>query len=142
MNRFLLSALFIILFLPGCFGGTDDDPQQFATALINVELLYAETDEPIAGEPFFVQVREEGRDQWADISEYTSDDNGLIEIHISSTTETKLTRIRIQYLLKEEINHIDEDLDLELKYEEPFDEANLQIRIEGKIPEDNNDNSD
>lgn len=142
MNRYLFSALFIMLFLPGCFGETDNDPQQFANALINAELLYAETDEPIADEAFFVQVREEGRDQWADIGEFTSDDNGFIEIHISSTAETKLTRLRIQYRVEEEINHLDEELDLELKYEEPYDEVNLQIRIEGKIPEDNNDNGD
>lgn len=141
MNRVILPAILSILFLQGCFGGTESDSREFASAIINIELLYAETDEPIAGEPIFVQVREEGQNQWIDISEYTSDDSGKIEVNISSTSETKLTHIRIQYQAEDEIDHIDEDLDISLKFDEPYEEVNIQIRIEGKLPAGENDNN-
>lgn len=125
-----------ILLMNGCMNDSTGNTQQFSNALISVEFLHTENDEPIIDELFFVQLRETGTTDPVDIGEYTSDENGRIEVELSSTIETSINLIRIQYMLNGEVEIIDEEIDLELRYTQPFDEENLQILIEGLLEEE------
>jgi hypothetical protein len=138
MKKLILASLISILMLNGCLDSNSGEPQQFSNALITIEFLHTENEEPITDEAFFVQLRETGTTSPVDIGEYISNENGIIEVELSSTVETSINQIIIQYTVENEPEpqFIEEDIELELRYNQPFDELDLQFLIEGKLPEE------
>lgn len=138
MKRLIFAGLVAIFLLNGCLDSNSGEPQQFSNALITVEFLHTENEEPITDESFFVQLRETGTASPVDIGEYISDENGMIEVELSSTVETSIDQIIIQYTVEDEPEpqFIEEDIELQLKYNQPFDELDLQFLIEGKLPDE------
>lgn len=138
MKKLIFAGLVSIFMLNGCLDDNSGEPQQFSNALITVEFLHTENEEPITDEAFFVQLREEGNTNPVDIGEYISDENGIIEVELSSTVETNIDQIIIQYTVENEPEpqFIEEDIELELRYNQPFDELDLQFLIEGKLPDE------
>lgn len=126
---FLPFALLLFLFA-GCMDQTEPEMTDFATGIIEAEFLDAENQEPVTDQDFNLSLVAEGTDQPVPIGIFTSDDDGMIEAEIVGEEELTVVQAIIEYVDEnEELQTIEEDTSLELRFEEPFETVNFTFEI-------------
>lgn len=131
MKKFFLPLLFAGFLFTNCLDDTaDSGAQEIAEAIVVAQFTYSDTDEPVIEEVFAFSVDTEATENPILLGEETTDNQGVIETGVASDTEEVITRIIFSYEDEnQEIQSIEEDVNLELRFEEPLDTAELEFEI-------------
>ncbi len=129
IKKLFIPVSLIFFLFAGC-NGTETEVPEFSTGIIEVEFLDAEDQEPVTGQDFNLSLVAEGSEQAVQIGVFTSDDDGMIEAEIVGQEELTVEQAIIEYIDEnEELQTIEEDISLELRFEEPFDTVSLSFEI-------------
>lgn len=135
MKNLFYSTLFVSILLVGCLDDPQSPPEEnVAVGTVIAEFVDAETTQPLEGEPFSVSLFFDSVGDYLFVDGIReTDENGLLEIQlqIQSDQQEMVSAINFGYEgTNLDIDEITEDIDLELRFEEPFDEAEVFIEID------------
>lgn len=123
-------ALLILIVTAGSCGLDGNINDETPSAIIEVRFINAEDGSPVADTDVLISVVFEGEDRIEDQGSVTTDVNGAIEAIISHSTETMITTLIFTLEIDEDAEiTVQEDVNLELRTEEPLDRANLEFEI-------------
>jgi hypothetical protein len=131
MKKLFIPLIFTGLLLTGCLDETTDpEIEEIAEATVIAEFTYAETGDPVSEESFVFSVETEDTTGPILLGEEVTNSEGVIETGVTSTTPEVITRIIFTYEDENlEVQSVEEDVILELRFEEPFDSAELAFDI-------------
>ncbi len=131
MKKLFLPLLFTGLVLTGCLDDTSDPGiNEIAEATVVAKFSYAETGDPVSEEVFVFSVETENTPNPVLLGEEPTDMNGIIETGVASETQEVITRIIFTYEDENnEVQNVEEDVNLELRFEEPFESVELVFEI-------------
>ncbi len=127
-----LSVYFILLlfFSTGCLGDNSPEEPNFTTGIIEAEFVDAESGNPLINQDLNLLLAIEEEQQNIPIGVYTTDGDGSVEAEIVGQEEVTIVRAVFEYLDEnEEMQTLEEDISLELRYEEPYDSVSLSFEI-------------
>jgi len=131
MKKLFIPLLFTGLLLAGCLDDTSDPGiEEIAEATVIAEFTYAETGDPVSEEVFVFSVETENTATPILLGEEPTDVNGVIETGVASETQEVITRIIFTYEDENlDVLSVEEDVNLELRFEEPLDSVELEFEI-------------
>lgn len=130
MKKLSIHFILLLFFFMGCLGDTSPEEPTFATGNIEAEFIDAESGEPLVNQEFNLLLAPEDSEQNIPIGVFVSNEDGIIETEIAGQEEMTVVRAIFEYLDEnEELQTIEEDISLELRYEEPFDTVSLSFEI-------------
>jgi 5-hydroxyisourate hydrolase-like protein (transthyretin family) len=135
----LFSAM-LLFTVTGCNLGSDTD-QEIATAIISAEFIDAESGEAISEVSVLVAALFEGAEEPADQGTVDTDEEGKFEVTISNLQELTITMLQFTFEYEDETVVIEEEVELNLTFEEPFDKVELsfEVTLEDNGDDDNGD---
>jgi 5-hydroxyisourate hydrolase-like protein (transthyretin family) len=137
LTSLLLTAA-LLLFTTGCDLDSEID-QTNAAATIAVEFIDAETGEPIAGVSVLVLAAFDGSDNLLEQGTIQTDENGSFESPITSLQETTITLLEFNLDIDGEVHSVQQEVELELTFEEPFNSVDLSFEFD---TDENNDENE
>ncbi|TVR31508.1 MAG: hypothetical protein EA390_06385 [Balneolaceae bacterium] len=132
LNKTLTSLLLtgaLLFFTFGCDLDSNIE-ETTATATIMAEFIEAETGEPIAAVNVLVLAAFDGSDNLIEQGVIQTDENGSFESPISSLQETTITLLEFNLDIDGEVYTVQQEVELDLRFEEPFDSVDLSFEIE------------
>jgi hypothetical protein len=131
MKRFILLLIpAILLLFSSCLDEQQQEQQQDATAEIEATFSDADTGEPLSNFQVLLIIEVDRFEQSIDIDLFETDVSGFIATPIFSQEEDTITNIMFEYEVAGEIRSVDEDVELQLRYNEPFDSVSLDFEVD------------
>lgn len=130
MKKLALPVIGISLFLTSCLGNPTDNEPIYATGIIEVEFVNAESGEPIANQEFTLTLQIENEDQESPIGAFTTNEEGIAEEEIVGQEEVRIESAIFEWVDEnQEEQRIEESIEFELRYDEPYDTISLFLEI-------------
>lgn len=124
----------LLLLLTGC--GLDSNIEQnTAVGIISAQFTDAETGNAIAETEVFVSAAFEGQNELIEQGSITTDTNGEFEANITSFEETQITLLQFTFSVDNNEIVLEENVNLNLTYEEPTDRVDLSFEVETNAEE-------
>lgn len=129
MKKLTLSVTVILFLFMSCVGDSTPDEPEFATGIVEAEFTDAESEEPLVNQEFNLLLATEDSED-TPIGTFSSNEDGMVEAEVVGQEEVTVVRAVFEYLDEnEEVQTVEEDISLELRYEEPFDTVSLSFEI-------------
>jgi hypothetical protein len=97
--------------------------------IVVAEFIDSETETPVAGKNFVVSVVLENVDEPVPAGVSQTDENGQLEKIIRDLTPEKVIKVMFSFEVEEESRTVEQEVELELRLEEPFDSVYMQFSI-------------
>jgi hypothetical protein len=120
----------LLLFLSSCLDEQELDPVQNALAEIEATFTDADTGAPLSDYEFFMIIEIEEFSQPVDIGLLATDASGFAAIPIEGPSEDTITKIIFEYEVGPEIRTIEEEVNLQLRFEEPINSVSLEFEVD------------
>lgn len=144
MKKLFLPLLITFFIVAGCLDESAPPEQNFAIGIVHAEFIEideSETSQPIANTEMNLYVNVEGENENIPVAQQIlSDENGIVETDIAAGEELTITNIIFEFVLNDEVQTVEEQVSLELTFEEPYDDVSLVFEVE--TGSDDNGNGD
>lgn len=130
LRSFALSALFITALLVAGCGVNDSEVETPAQAIVEVAFSDAESGEAVAGADAEVSAIYDGETDPVGQGSLVTDQNGEFSGLITNPNEVVITTLIFRLYLGDEEYLFEEDVNLELTREEPYDSVNLSFEVD------------
>lgn len=126
---FLLPILFFFL-TTACLDEQEAQVPDEAAGEIEIILSDAASGQPLGDFEFFILLEITGFSQPATINQpFETDASGFMATPIYSLTEDHITGIIVEYDVNGETRSAEQDVDLELRFEEPFNSVSVEFEL-------------
>lgn len=130
MKNLSIPFFVLLFFFIGCLEDPSTVEPAFAEGKIEAEFLDAESGEPFTSQEFSLWLAAEDSEQNIPIGVFMSNEVGVVEADIVGEEEVTLVKAVFEFLDgNEEVQTVEEDISLELRFEEPFDTVSLSFEV-------------
>ncbi|MEX1260615.1 MAG: hypothetical protein WEA58_07035 [Balneolaceae bacterium] len=130
MKNLALPVIGILFFLTGCLGNPSDNQPTYATGIIEAEFVDAESGDPVANQEFTLTLQIENEDQESPIGNFTTNEDGIVVEEIAGQEEVTIESAIFEWVDEnQEEQRIEEPIEFELRYDEPYDTVSLSFEI-------------
>ena len=121
--------LFALLFI-GCLEEFGPENEEQSKGYIEFQILDEESGEPLTGMEFLLYIQVAGEEEEYPMGGYETDDEGSFSSEISGVREGTVESIKLDYQNQSGgIESVEKEINLELRFEEPFDSISVKIEI-------------
>jgi len=133
MKNLFLPLLITLFLVSGCLDESAPPEQNFAVGIIQaefIEITEAESPQPIANTEMDLFVNIEGETEDIFAAPVMTDENGFIETDLQGGDEFTITNVIFVFNLNGEVKTVEEQVSLQLSFDEPYEEVSLVIEVE------------
>lgn len=129
MKKKISVLIFSSILMAGCLGDSNS-PNTFAIGSVDAEFREIESGDPVTGQTFNVQVEPQDSEEVFDFGDQVTDEDGFLRTDIYGQMETTVNKITYRYVLNGDTVSVSEDIELNIKFEEPLETVSLEFDIE------------